>query len=827
MIPGIKARCDQRSISETTSTFPIQIKTGSKFEATDGSGIKGLIASEFGQSQMIQELLDDDLLRLFTMCTVSETSDTRKANQRFIQMHCNLEITVYGPFSEFEEIGNWFQEYDVYLQDPVHCHLDAPYANPHKLSSNDLTWCPMVWQVVSQSSDQVFLKDITDRIDMLDMLNSRSDLEEANQPTVIATELKRHQKQALTFMLRRERGWGFQDGQSDIWGVVDTTQRRSFVNFVSESYQNEEPPQFYGGIVADPMGLGKTLTMIALVATDLEDQKPVVDTGAIAEGKHFSGATLIIIPPPLIGSWEEQLFDHVVTGGLRCRRHHGKTRLTDLRDLDGVNVVLTTYHTVSAEWKDGKDEENSALFGVCWRRIILDEAHYIRNEHSRMARAVCALDSISRWAVTGTPIQNRLSDLATIVKFIGAYPYTDTRQFEADLSRLWKSGQDEKAVQRLKYLSACLILRRSKGTITLPPRHDKLCAVDFTSEERAAYEEMRQQAITRIEEALQQDSGFETANVAVYHNILQRIESLRLFCNLGLGYHSRHSKKISSSDDHNWAEIAQQLFNLQMQKEPVVCLGCSSTLELTETILDEYIETKPRAQFFQCMKFACGHCSRRLGRANRSMTCGHKPSCPTAPVSFNNRALEEIPDSVPRGRNWSFGMPSKVKALVADIKRLSPEVKCIVFSTWRMTLDVVEEALKHAGKTTVRFDGSVSQKDRHSVVERFRKDPGVSVMLLTLSCGAVGLTLTVASRVYLMEPHWNPNLEEQALARVHRMGQTREVTTMRLYMRDSFEEQVMEVQKTKKQLAGLLLSPHDGSQTDDSLSGLQKLRSLL
>ncbi|OBR07059.1 WD domain-containing protein [Colletotrichum higginsianum IMI 349063] len=72
-----------------------------------------------------------------------------------------------------------------------------------------------------------------------------------------------------------------------------------------------------------------------------------------------------------------------------------------------------------------------------------------------------------------------------------------------------------------------------------------------------------------------------------------------------------------------------------------------------------------------------------------------------------------------------------------------------------------------------------------------------------------------------MEPHWNPNLEEQALARVHRMGQTREVTTVRLYMRDSFEEQVMEVQKTKKQLAGLLLSPHDGSQTDDSLSGLQ------
>lgn len=67
---------------------------------------------------------------------------------------------------------------------------------------------------------------------------------------------------------------------------------------------------------------------------------------------------------------------HVVAGGLQCRRHHGKTRLTDLRDLDGVNVVLTTYHTVSAEWKDGKEAENSALFGVCWRRIILDEGGF-------------------------------------------------------------------------------------------------------------------------------------------------------------------------------------------------------------------------------------------------------------------------------------------------------------------------------------------------------------------------------------------------------------------------------------------------------------------
>jgi SNF2 family DNA or RNA helicase len=89
------------------------------------------------------------------------------------------------------------------------------------------------------------------------------------------------------------------------------------------------------------------------------------------------------------------------------------------------------------------------------------------------------------------------------------------------------------------------------------------------------------------------------------------------------------------------------------------------------------------------------------------------------------------------------------------------------------------------------------------------------------------LTLTEASRAYLMEPHWNPTIEEQALARIHRIGQTRQVTTVRFYIRDSFEERVMEVQESKKNLAGVLLSGHDGGHVDDSLGALQRLRSLL
>lgn len=147
----------------------------------------------------------------------------------------------------------------------------------------------------------------------------------------------------------------------------------------------------------------------------------------------------------------------------------------------------------------------------------------------------------------------------------------------------------------------------------------------------------------------------------------------------------------------------------------------------------------------------------------------------------------------------------------------------VVFSSWRTTLNVIQASLDHESIPCLRFDGTVMQKERHSVIERFRNDPQIRVLLLTLTCGAVGLaiygfmslgcyanvpmnrlTLTEASRAYLMEPSWyvnrlrryfddslhnrNPTLEDQALARIHRIGQTQEVTTLRMLVQNSFEE---------------------------------------
>ncbi|KAL2128220.1 hypothetical protein VTI74DRAFT_9476 [Chaetomium olivicolor] len=566
----------------------------------------------------------------------------------------------------------------------------------------------------------------------------------------IGSWFQEHLKQALTFMLRRERGWAFRGNESDIWEYLDAGHGEYFLNRISGAHQVEEPPPFYGGIIADPMGLGKTLAMIALVATDLDNNSTEdVELDIDQEEKPRVSATLIIIPPPLIGTWEQQLseqvfsrlspealvliassaFRHVIHGGMEFRRHHGKARLTDIRELDGVNLVLTTYHTVSAEWKPSDRPGSSILFSVRWRRIILDE-------------------------VTDTPIQNRLSDLAAQLKFIRAYPYDDPKQFDADISRLWKSGDDEEAVKRLRWLSACLILRRAKATISLPARRDLTCAVDFSREERAAYDEMKQQTITKIDEALHID--WDASRAGVYVNVLQQIESLRLICNLGLGYHRRHDRVVqSSSAADEWAATAQRPFNIQREISPILCLQCSSTTELIEALLDDASNAQQRGQFFRCLRFACGDCVQKLQRTKQILGCGHKPSCLMAPVSISHKVLEEVPTAMSFLESAVHpALPSKIQTLVADIKTVPADVKSVVFSTWRLTLDVVEKGLSEAGIRSIRFDGSVPQKGRQSVVDSFTADPGIRVMLLTLSCGAVGLTLTVASRAYLMELHW-------------------------------------------------------------------------
>jgi SNF2 family DNA or RNA helicase len=130
----------------------------------------------------------------------------------------------------------------------------------------------------------------------------------------------------------------------------------------------------------------------------------------------------------------------------------------------------------------------------------------------------------------------------------------------------------------------------------------------------------------------------------------------------------------------------------------------------------------------------------------------------------------------------------------------------VVFSSWTSNLDLIQFALEENNFTYTRLDGSMARKQRAQALETFRDDPNVHVILVSIGAGGLGLNLTAASKVFVMEPQFNPAAEAQAVDRVHRLGQQRDVHIMRFIMRGSFEEGILELQRKKMELADMSLN---------------------
>lgn len=188
-VPSISARCDPKRSSNTPSSpFSVQIKTSTEFLAEGCPELSGNIFSEHGQ--MIQGLLDEETLDLYVSCTILDSQSSTNQKTRSAPLQCTLEITVYGPLELFNEIGPWFEDYEVYLQDPKECHIDVRYHNPHRFSSYDLPSFPLVSEVVSNGSKVLHLESMPQQEDLLDILGSQDDLEETTQPTVLKGSLR-------------------------------------------------------------------------------------------------------------------------------------------------------------------------------------------------------------------------------------------------------------------------------------------------------------------------------------------------------------------------------------------------------------------------------------------------------------------------------------------------------------------------------------------------------------------------------------------------------------------------------------------------------------
>jgi SWI/SNF-related matrix-associated actin-dependent regulator of chromatin subfamily A3 len=714
-----------------------------------------------------------------------------------------LSVILYGSNNMATHVGEWLDDMKMYLQIPGGCDRDVPYMNPHCLASYQES---TVYTSELPSDLSVNgLKGQEPHSDAFPDLYCNSVFELAPQPRAIASTLHTHQRQALTFMIERENGWNLSGTQNDIWkSYIDAFGDMRYKNTVSGLTQAQPPENFQGGIIADEMGLGKTCTMLALIAANPFQPGLYPCSSASVKG------TLIVVPFPLLFVWEKQIQEHFRCDQVRHAIFYGRDRQQNA-NLQDYDIVVTTYTTVALEWKNHKaplsQTSSSLLFSIFWHRIILDEAHVIRSKETICAKSIYALQAERRWCITGTPIQNRLIDIFSLLRFLRVRPYDDLQTFQEQILRPWKSKMDEAALKRLQSIMKAIAIRRTKSIISLPDRIEHTEEICFTDEERSIYATARMGVIEVLDNAMCID---QSTSGSVYLNALQRINDLRYICNHGVSPPRRRENTNSMNSF-----------------DPVSC-----------ALIDERLET-----WAECMDTLCIHCGAELleyEEDNNQLLVvpesglNHLPSrtCKSCPqrdrLSLSPSASNLASGfSTPPRRRILMQPSSKIKALVGHIQQLPLDDKCVVFSYWTSSLDAVEEVLKQAQIRFCRYDGQLSRSKRSQVLKEFTNDASLRVFLVSITCGGQGLDLTAANQAYLLEPQWNPMLEEQAMARVHRIGQKKVVRLVRLLMKDTFEENIVRLQGRKRTLADLIVDRSPLKEGTDGKKQLYYLRELV
>lgn len=807
---------------------------------------------------------------------VRKREENEISGQKGVSKPLKMVIILFAPRLHADQIGKFLSQKMIWL-----CALPVDYGkevyNPHaprdfrpKLAPNSGAAQPMTF--VTRSAEEMR----QEASNMFDELVKSDDLPEmeANENYII-TELLGHQKQALHFLVNHEKSdYDFVEDSPgfSLWKPqTKSNGQRVWYNVITGHETLNKPNAVSGGILADMMGLGKTLSILALISDTRDASRSFGHTEPSPELKRDTTikrnakTTLIVCPKSVMSNWEEQIRLH--TRGLKYYSYHGTNRSQDLDFLARQDIVITSYNTVGAEFVDA-NRRRRATSSIQWFRVVLDEAHQIRTQNTQASKACCALYAERRWAVTGTPVQNRLEDLAALIKFLKVQPFDDLGAFAQYIIAPFKNANTD-VIQHLRLLVDSITLRRMKDRIDLPGRHEHIVRLDFSTDEYDLYHAHSRYSNTKVN-AMMNDRGIRGKG---YAHVLAAIGRLRAICAHGSEMLTDEELKITEGmnaataidlgDDPDIDDKpvlsdkqAYDMFRFLDDSDMNHCSKCNRQLgrhdDDEEEDESEDDEEDLIGYMTPCFQLLCPNCIdwfktkvEEVVKADNYMTC---PLCEQyVRASLTELYQTKVDEDAVARRNAHkdakkikyagryTGPHTKVKALVSQLSLSKdwseqhsdePPERSVVFSGWTSYLDLIGIGLDDAGITYVRLDGSMSVKARSRVMEQFRTDPSIAVILVSIKAGGQGLNFTAANKVYMMEPQFNPGVEQQAIDRVHRLGQTREVNIIHYIMADSFEETILKLQDKKQKLAALSMEKKKMSKAEELKQKIEELRDL-
>ena len=498
----------------------------------------------------------------------------------------------------------------------------------------------------------------------------------------------------------------------------------------------------FGGILADEMGLGKSVQLLSLLLARHKESR--------AERRP----NLIVCPASLVYNWVAEVAKH--TPELRVEAIAG-TKPERRAMLDGVraaqqdtgvsptresarpasaaaasddvpDVLVTSYDLLRRDIDD--------YAGLEFYCMTLDEAQYIKNAATKVSKAVRSVTAVHRFALTGTPIENRLSELWSIFDFLmpgmlGSYAHFRER-FEMPVL----SG-DETAQKKLQSFVGPFILRRLKSQVLkdLPDKIENVITVQLQGEQRKLYAALEQQLRSVI--LRQRPADFNTGKI----QILAQLTRLRqVCCDPRLIY--------ENADGH----------------ASVLSAGVQSAAK------------DPQQSVKQPVK---------QSKARKTVS------------SAKLDAIIELVDSC------------------RDAGR-----KMLIFSQFTSYLDLIAQRLRADGVEYDMITGATPKKRRLELVDRFNAD-ATPVFLISLKAGNTGLNLTGACVVVHADPWWNAAAQDQATDRAHRIGQTQDVNVYQIVAKDTIEERILNLQRSKTDLAQRFVDSAS-SATGRSMAALTK-----